>query len=185
MEEDRQKDVESLLLECGVISMKEVRGNKNKNKYMLNRERLEQILSAKSPSQMVFESEKIDFVSQKKPSVNRITKEQKHIETLKKAVRVEDPVLQERFCDWIDSVYESDKGFLTVASLKIAEQEILAYSQNNDTRVAVMKIAIKNGYRDLTWAIRAYESSAGKNDITFVKYSDVKSDGSQTVDEVF
>lgn len=185
MEEDKQKDVESLLLECGVISMKEFRGNETKNHYALNHERLEKILSAKTPSQMIFESDRIEYTPKQKSPVNRVTKEQKHIDTLKMAVKIDDPMLQSRFCDWIDSVYASEKGFLTVASLKIAEQELLAYSPNNDTRLAIMKIAIKNGYRDLTWAIKAYETSVGNTGITFVKYNDIKSDGSQTVDEVF
>lgn len=185
MEEDKQKEVESLLLDCGVISMKEFRGNENKNHYALNRERLEKILSAKTPSQMIFESDRIEYQPKQKQNIIRVTKEQKHIDSLKLAIKVDDPLLQSRFCDWIDSVYESNNGFLTIASLKIAEQELLAYSPNNDTRLAIMRIAIKNGYRDLTWAIKAYESSAGKSDLTFVKYDDIKSDGSKTVEEVF
>lgn len=184
LEDSKQVDVEVALGECGVLTVKPLKNVPNKNYYILNMEQLEKILTATKPEEVIQCESAKQFI--KKPRVEPMSKRQTLIMNLKKRLSVEDEVIKQYMCDWIDSVYANPKGFLSPSAVSIAEQELSAYSNSQDTKIDVLKIAIKGGLRDLTWAMNQYEKNKSKNeDSNFVSYSDIASDGSDTVEEAF
>jgi len=185
LDDEKQIDVELALVACGVISTKPLQNVPNKNYYIFNSEQFDLIMSAKSPSEVINNSQAAQFI--KKPRVEPVSKRQTHIAKLKSCISISDPIMQQYFCDWIDAVYTNPKGFLSPSSVNIAQQELLAYCKNNqETQIAVMRIAIKGGLRDITWAIDQYEkTNTNKINNNFVEYKDIKSDGSNVVDEEF
>jgi hypothetical protein len=185
LDDEKQIDVELALVACGIISTKPLQNVPNKNYYIFNSEQFDKIMTAKSPDDIINSSQAIQFI--KKPRVEPVSKRQTHIAKLKSSVSVDDPILQQYFCDWIDAVYTNPKGFLSPSSVNIAQQELLAYCKNNqDVQIAIMRIAIKGGLRDITWAIQKYEETNTKQiNNNFVTYKDIKSDGSNVINEEF
>lgn len=184
LDDDKQRDVELSLSECGVLSVKPLQNIPNKNYYVINYEQLTAILTATNPADIIGEAKASQFTFQKR--TEPISKRQTHIVDLKKKVKVKDPLLQSYFIDWIDAVYTNPKGFLSPKAVEIAQNELLTYTGDNiDKQVEIMKIAIKGGLRDLSWAIDNYVKSKGSDSINFADYNDIKSNEKPDDKEVF
>lgn len=183
LNDDAQKDVELALQECGVISVKPLQNVPNKNYYILFQEQLTKILESSNPLDVIANANATQFV--KGPRVEPVSKRQTHIANLKKKIKVNDPVIQDYFCQWIDSVYDNPKGFLSPSGVEIAQEELLAYTKDDQAKqIAILKIAIKGSLRDMTWAIERYEKQYGVGTRNFATYNDIKADESSS-DEVF
>lgn len=173
LNDDAQKDVELALQECGVISVKPLQNVPNKNYYILNNDQLNRILESGDPKQVIDSEKANQFIKGKR--VEPTSKRKTHIIQLKKKVNLEDPVLQDYFIQWIDAVYSNPKGFLSPKSVEIAQEELMAYAKNSqEKQISIMRIAIKNGMRDITWAIQRYEDQEGVNSRNFSNYNDSK-----------
>lgn len=178
LDDDEQVEIERSLSECGVLVTKPLQNVPNKNYYILDNDKLSNILTADNPEDVIGKEKAAQFT--RPTRVEPASKRKTYIENLKKKINVSDPVIQTYFIDWIDAVYTRPKGFLSPKGVEIAQQELKAYcGDNQDKQIAVMKIAIKGGLRDLTWAIEQYENHLNKtikeSDRNFASYSDIKS----------
>ena len=184
LDDEKQHEIEIALQECGVLIVKPLKNIPNKNYYIINEEQLFKIMQSNNPTEIIGEEKSKQFIQ--KPRVEPINKRQSHIIQLKKRIKVDDPVIQTYLIDWIDAVYSNPKGFLSPTGIDIAQQELKAYSGDNQEKaINVLKIAIKGGLRDLTWAIEQYESKSGANSNNFANYSDIKADINNVSEEIF
>lgn len=185
LEDTKQVEVEEALTSCGVISTKPLKNVPNKNYYILNNEQLDKIVNAVKPEDVIIESKAKQFI--KAPRVEPMSKRQTHIASLKKRLKHDDQIVLQYLCDWIDAVYTNPKGFLSPSGVDIALQELKAYAKDNqEKQIEILKIAIKGGLRDITWAIQNYEKQNNINTSNnFVSYNDIKSNGQNIVDEAF
>lgn len=181
---DKQKEVEEVLTECGVLTVTRFSNRADKNYYKIEEQRLVSALSEKSLAEIVL-GDSAKVTESEKTSAKRITQKSQLVEKLKRSIKTSDPIVRQYMCDWIDAVHASPKGYLSVQGVTISEQELSAYSASQEVQIAILKIAIVNSYRDLTWAIQRYEKDHSATGNNFVKYSDIKSDGSDSSDEVF
>ena len=184
LDDEKQHEIEIALQECGVLIVKPLKNIPNKNYYIINEEQLFKIMQSNKPTEIIGEEKSKQFIQ--KPRVEPINKRQSHIIQLKKRIKVDDPIIQTYLIDWIDAVYSNPKGFLSPTGIDIAQQELKAYSGDNQEKaINVLKIAIKGGLRDLTWAIEQYESKSGANSNNFANYSDIKADINNVSEEIF
>lgn len=187
IDDDKQKEVELALSECGVISVKPLQNSSTKNYYIFNKPIFEKIISSEDPTKVIQSSTASKFV--KKHRVEPKTKRQVYIESLKRAVKEEDPVVKQYYMDWIDSVYANPRGFLSPAAIRIAEEELTAYGKGSQEKlIAILKIAIKGGLRELTWAINKYEEEnpgVKEGSRNFNDYHDIQIDKSNMSEEAF
>lgn len=184
LDDEKQREIEIALQECGVLIVKPLKNIPNKNYYIINEEQLFKIMQSNNPTEIIGEEKSKQFIQ--KPRVEPINKRQSHIIQLKKRIKVDDPIIQTYLIDWIDAVYSNPKGFLSPTGIDIAQQELKAYSGDNQEKaINVLKIAIKGGLRDLTWAIEQYESKSGANSNNFANYSDIKADINNVSEEIF
>lgn len=184
MSDDDQVKAETTLVACGVLVVKPLRNIQNKNYYIINTDQLVKICESQKPEEVIDAAAFTQLI--RKPRVEPMSKRQTHINSLKRAIKSEDPVIQQYLCEWIDAVYTNPKGFLSPSSVNIAQQELEQYSKGSQSiKIALLKIAIKGGLRDMTWAINTYEKEHCMNSANFAVYNDIKSDGSNVVNEVF
>ena len=184
LDDEKQHEIEIALQECGVLIVKPLKNIPNKNYYIINEEQLFKIMQSNNPTEIIGEEKSKQFIQ--KPRVEPINKRQSHIIQLKKRIKVDDPIIQTYLIDWINAVYSNPKGFLSPTGIDIAQQELKAYSGDNQEKaINILKIAIKGGLRDLTWAIEQYESKSGANSNNFANYSDIKADINNVSEEIF
>ena len=174
--DNEKKTAISELTSCGALEIIPVEGHKDKYYYKIMPDRV-----CNNPFNDLFA---MPTETKKKKG---ITKTQAHINMLKGKIFTDSPLLQQAYCDWIDSVYEMKKGVISAQSVTIQQDELYKYASGNvDKMVDILKIATVNGYRNIEWAINRYAEANGKNtSYAFANYSDIKSDGRNSVDEVF
>ena len=184
LDDNKQIEIETALSECGVISTKPLQNVPNKSYYIVNVDQLKKIMESEDPEEVISNEGAKQFIKQ--PRVEPVSKRKTHIANLKKKIKPSSPIIDQYLCDWIDAVYTNPKGFLSPSGVEINQKELEAYTHNDDTKVEILKIAIKGGCRELSWAIDKYEEQTkAKATNSFVKYSDIKSTGSDEVHEVF
>lgn len=177
IDDEKQREVELALQSCGVLTVKPLQNIPGKNYYVLNREVLEKIIKSEDPVKVLEDSNMTQFI--RRTRVEPRSKRQIGIEKLKKCIDLEDPVMQQYFIDWVDGVYAKQRGFLSPGAIKIAIEELYQYAKDDEQkRISVIRIAIKNGMRDMTWAIREYEKEnpPTEGSRNFGEYSDMKSE---------
>lgn len=168
-----QIETEFGLQECGVLIVKPLKNIPNKNYYFFDNSKLVAIMSSEDPAAVLGAEKARQFTKQ--PRVEPISKRKNRIIQLKKKINVSDPVIQQYMCDWIDAVYNNPKGFLSPTAISIAQDELLNYCKDSqEKQIAILKIAIKGGLRDLTWAIQQYEESNANKEGSrnFMEYND-------------
>lgn len=170
LDDTKQMDVELSLTEVGVIVVRPFKNIPNKNYYIFNAEQFTKIMTAEDPSEILGNEKAKQFIQQTR--VEPPTKRQSRINGLKKKITVEDQVVKSYMCDWIDSVF-SKNGFLSPTGVTIAQEELLEYTKGNQAKqIAILKIAIKDCLRDLTWAIERYEKQNPTGTRNFMEYND-------------
>ena len=177
LDDDKQVEVETSLKEVGVLAVKPLKNIPNKNYYIINKDNIDKIMNSENPEEFIVSAKQ--FLPKKR--VEPISKRQSRILSLKKKVNVSDPVIQQYLCDWIDAVYSNPKGFLSPSGITIAQEELMKYAQTQDKQIAVLKIAIKGGLRDMTWAIDRHKAESGVGSRNFMEYN---SDNVATKDDV-
>lgn len=183
LDDESQKDAELALQECGVISVKPLQNIPNKNYYILFKEQLTKILESDDPVTVIKSSNARQFVRSHR--IEPVSKRKTYISNLKKKINVDDPIIQDYLCQWIDAVYVNPKGFLSPKSVEIAQEELFAYAKTQEIQIALLKIAIKGGLRDLSWAIEQYEKQNPIGTRNFASYNDIKADENVSNSEVF
>ena len=86
----------------------------------------------------------------------RITAAEKSMNEAKRAVKEEDESLRQMWCDWIDAVY-ARHFTLTPAAVTINEKQLSTLDRAK--KEEILQNAIKNGYRDISWSIKACNNS--------------------------
>lgn len=156
----KQLEVEDNLKECNLIEVLPVKNNSDKFYYSLDENLLQKFLEAKSTE----DAKKLLTKSARKKSlisVPRTTPPSKralYIDNLKKSIKEEDVLLREDYLNWIDSVYGNPKGYLSVSSIQQCIKTLNEFSKGNkQLERDIVKIAIKNGWRNIDWAIQEYK----------------------------
>jgi len=143
--EKEQKEIENNLIKIGVLE----RSTENADTILLNITVLTSILM--SPDEELIR----DISSLSKPKQKR-TKADAIKDSLKQNIVTTNLELRNAYISWIDAVYEKD-GFMTKQAVVAAQARVDEFSNRNlDIALKVLEIASINGYRDITWAINAY-----------------------------
>ncbi len=143
--EKEQKEIENNLIKIGVLE----RSTENADTILLNITVLTSILM--SPDEELIK----DISSLSKPKQKR-TKADAIKDSLKQNIVTTNLELRNAYISWIDAVYEKD-GFMTKQAVVAAQARVDEFSNRNlDIALKVLEIASINGYRDITWAINAY-----------------------------
>lgn len=187
-----QMKAEDFLMKLGIIRIKSFKGNDLKNHYFLDESKVD-ILKEKTLDNLSTMFGLDVSVSFKTTAKNVFSERQKkenkkdqQIRSLKSVINVEDSVLHQYLCDWIDSVIERGNT-LTRAAVKLNIENLRNFTTDQELAIKVLKIAIINGWRDLYWAIEKVKpikkSSASGNN--FANYSDIKGTKNNLMDEAF
>lgn len=150
--EDEQLDIEKGLLNIGLLEKSE--GNDNTLKLNLN------VLT----TMMLNEDEKLDAnikeILKKKSS--RKSKTETIMDNLKKSVSTTNEELRKAYFDWIDGVYAKN-GWMSKAAVTFGEKLVDEYSNRNlDIALNIISIAAVNGWKDMKYAVEAYDREKGQ-----------------------
>ncbi len=177
---NKQDEVEKQLVYCGIMDIKEARGNSNKRSYLINYDRLNTILNNPEKINEVYT---LSTAKKSKEKVPKETKKEQTLKKLKNSVKIEDDVLKQHVFDWIDSVIEKS-GYLTTQSVKVNLEELSKFTSSQSVAIEVLNIATKNCWRDLSWAMSKVDTGLDDKN-NFVDYSSIVSNGSNKVNEAF
>ena len=87
----------------------------------------------------------------------RVTKADAIRASLKDAITATNPELRAAYEEWIDAVLLR-QGWMSVASIKDGQELVDKYTNRDlDVALGVIRIGAINGWRDISWAINAYE----------------------------
>lgn len=143
--EKEQKEIENNLIKIGVLE----RSTENADTILLNITVLTSILM--SPDEELVR----DISSLSKPKQKR-SKADAVKDALKQNIVTTNLELRSAYFAWIDAVYDKD-GYMTKTAVVAAQARVDEFSNRNlDIALKVLEIAAINGYRDITWAINAY-----------------------------
>ena len=143
-----QIELDGMLLKLGVLKKVEV----SEDSLMLDLTVLTALVSAEPGK--VADLEKL--VAAAKPKQKR-TKHEVIIQGLKNYVKVNNDELRNAYYEWIEAVY-TKQGWMSAKSVTVAQRDVDNYSQRNlDVALKLLEIATTGGYREIQWAINAYE----------------------------
>lgn len=172
---EMQEAIENLLVKNDLIAVRKVRNSDCKNYYGIDYVKLEKIIEDKD-----FQIDSAPLT--KKEKMKKETKAEKHLKELKRNVDVDDEVVKQSIFDWIDSVHEAGK-YLTTQAVRLNVKQLMLFSSSQKDRLEALSISIKNGWKDLNWAMdRLQKKKDGRN---FANYGDIKFDDDSLSNEVF
>lgn len=177
---DKQLSIENNLVNLKILIVKPFRGSSNKNHYLINYSKLNSIDIDNVNVQQSF----VELDIMKSKPCKKIDKKTQHLNRLKNSINVDDEVLRQNLCDWIDSVIEKG-GYLTVPSIRINIDELNKFTNDLDKKISIIKIATKNCWRDLSWATDKYEKQFNDSGNNFAKYSEIKASSDGLINEAF
>jgi hypothetical protein len=174
---EMQEDVEKKLVGVGLLAVRKVRNSDSKNYYGIDYVKLEKVLNDET-----FFIDSACSALTKKEKMKKETKQEKHLKELKRCVDTDDEVLKQSIFDWIDSVHEAGK-YLTTQAVKLNVNQLMMFSTSQKDRLDVLSISIKNGWKDLNWAMdRLQKKKDGRN---FANYGSIKFEDETLSDAVF
>ena len=163
---EMQEDVEKKLADVGLLAIRKVRNSDSKNYYGIDYAKLEKVLDDET-----FQIDSVRSSLTKKEKMKKETKQEKHLKELKRCVDTDDEVLKQSIFDWIDSVHEAGK-YLTTQAVRLNVNQLMLFSSSQKDRLDVLSISIKNGWKDLNWAMdRLKKKKDGRN---FANYGSIK-----------
>lgn len=154
MTNDEQMAVEASLGKAGILEVLPFKDEVDRVYYRFNESAVYKVLGqvqVQSASTMLANS--IDSQTAK---TKRITAAEKSMNEAKRAVKEEDESLRQMWCDWIDAVY-ARHFTLTPAAVTINEKQLSTFDRAK--KEEILQNAIKNGYRDISWSIKACNNS--------------------------
>ena len=152
MEDKKQEEVENSLKECGVLIVKHVTNASNKMYYLIDEEKLQQIMTVGDPSEVIGQLLAKEHLQEMR--VDQPSKRQDHINMLKRKVNCTDPVVQQYMVDWIDTIYSSPRGYLSSTGV-------------------ILNMQIVGGLKDFSCAIERNEKQNNIDGIDFCKYENI------------
>jgi hypothetical protein len=174
---EMQDDIEKKLTSIGLLTVRKVRNSDCKNYYGIDYTILEKVLYDDS-----FQIDSNRSSLSKKEKMKKETKEEKHLKELKRCIDVDDEVLKQSIFDWIDSVHEAGK-YMTTQAVKLNVKQLMLFSSSQKDRLDVLSISIKNGWKDLNWAMERLKKS--KDSRNFANYGSIKFEDESLSDKVF
>lgn len=174
---EMQDDIEKKLTSIGLLTVRKVRNSDCKNYYGIDYTILEKVLNDDS-----FQIGSNRSSLSKKEKMKKETKEEKHLKELKRCIDVDDEVLKQSIFDWIDSVHEAGK-FLTTQAVRLNVKQLMVFSSSQKDRLEVLSISIKNGWKDLNWAMDRLQKK--KDSRNFANYGEIKFNDDSLSNEVF
>lgn len=189
LDSDKIIQVENQLISYSILSKKQRKGI-DKYRVIVNWDVLADYIS-KNNKQLAEKYYILNYViptNFNKEPKNRLTKRDKMYYNIKNSIEEDNPVIKQLLFDWIDRIQSDPRNFVfTQASAQINMNELKEFSNNNpDIESEVLKIAIKRSIGDLSNAIKIYRENQRNNSMNnFVSYSEIKSTGEETSEEVF
>lgn len=189
LDSDKIIQVENQLISYGILSKKRRKGI-DKYRVIVNWDVLADYIS-KNNKQLAEKYYILNYViptNFNKEPKNRLTKRDKMYYNIKNSIEEDNPVIKQLLFDWIDRIQSDPRNFVfTQASAQINMNELKEFSNNNpDIESEVLKIAIKRSIGDLSNAIKIYRENQRNNSMNnFASYSEIKSTGEETSEEVF
>lgn len=156
MSNDEQMAVEASLGKANILEVIPFKDEIDRIYYRFNEDALYAVLGrtpVQSPTAML-----IGTIDSPVAKAKRITSNEKSMNEAKRAIKEEDESLRQMLCDWIDAVY-ARKFTLTPAAVAINEKQLSAFDRAK--KEEILQNAIKNGYRDMSWSIKACTENKG------------------------
>ena len=147
---DEQSAVESSLGKIGILEVSPFRDEINRVYYKFNDDVLYAVMGRTvnhSPVTSI-----VDSVDSPSVRAKRLTSRERSMNDAKRAVKETDSGLRQMWIDWIDAVYER-KFTLTPAAVVLNEKQLERF--DSAKKEEILQNAIKNGYRDISWSIKA------------------------------
>lgn len=170
-----QESAEELLKSRGVLTVSKAR-NSEKFSYEIDDKKLCDILSSGA---VVF-GEVNKFYAKKtsdKPKRNY------YASNIKKNIIYGDEEVDKLLYDWVMALKEAGKGMLSMDGFKMQQEELKKVCGDNKAMaIEVIKIAVKNNYRQLEWAVNKYNNAVKSSGYNFSDYNSIKMSDSSTVD---
>lgn len=174
LSDEEQRVAEESLGASGIISVKaSIRNGVEKNRYIL--------LQRKSDENSSDDSLPAVFTAVVSRPVNNKADVKRDCvrKSLKASIPLKDEMLRNLMGMWIDAIFENPKGFLSKQGVSIAVDELLKFSSDVNVLAEIITIAIKFGYKDMSWAInnyknKAYSAKPQRNEPQWASYDDTK-----------
>lgn len=149
LSEQEQRDIETNLIKVGILE----RSATEANTIQLNLTTLTSILMTPDESLLKDISKKVKAipkVSVQDAKMTRIANE------MKSNIITPNPELRTAYCNWIDAVLQKD-GFMNKTAVMAAQAAASRFANRNlQVELQLLEIATINAYRDMNWAINAY-----------------------------
>lgn len=175
IDEKSQLAAENILSSIGVLSVTPAKNSKRLS-YSIDEKKLREVLLSNVSI--------VGLCTQEAPK-EKTTKKREQGSRVKKAIDYGDEQVDEKLKSWLSSLYEIGKGGLSKESVCMQQEELKKFSKgNNAVAIEVINIAIKNGWRNLEWAIRRYQETNNKNNsYNFSNYNNIKSSRDDNLSE--
>lgn len=147
---DEQKSVESSLGKINALEVLPFKDELDRVYYRFNETALYEALGKTNAKPVSYEL--ADSISSPSVRAKRITSSERSMNEAKRAIKEEDESLRQMWYDWIDAVY-ARRFTLTQAAVIISEKQLEKYDRVH--KEEILHNAIKNGYRDISWSIKA------------------------------
>lgn len=170
----KQLEVEDALKECRLIEVTPVKNNSEKFYYSLDENLLLKFIEAKSTEEakklLTKSAQKKSLISV--PRTSTPSKRSTYINGLKKSLKEDDIMVRENLCNWIDAVYANPKGFLSASSIEQCLKTLNEFTRGNrELKIEIIQIAVKNGSRNLDWAIEVYQKNHPNSNFLLGEYT--------------
>lgn len=176
LDEKEQLDIEQNLLKLGILEKGE-----EENDLSLNITTLTTLMMS-TDEQLIDNVKKLTKIKNRQ---SRSTKADKIKEELKTNIITDNEELREAYSDWIDAVY-AKQGWLSKKAVMCAQNLVDEFSKRNlDVALRLLEIASINGYRDMQWAINAYNKDHTVSYKVFTTTHNVPTRTTELSSEVF
>ena len=148
LSKDEQKQIDELLLSVGVLKV----SDDNPDSLTLDLTVLTALISAEPVA-----LSKLEDIIKKAAKPKKRTKAEAIVDNLKALIETSNEELKTAYREWIDAVY-AKQGWMSAKSVTVGQKTVDNYANHNlDLALQILEIAAMNAYRDIQWAINAYE----------------------------
>lgn len=174
--EKEQLEIEQNLLKIGILEKGE-----NQDDLSLNITTLTTLMMS-TDEQLIDNVKKLTKLKKRQ---SRSTKAEAIKEELKTNIITSNEELRDAYYEWIDAVY-AKQGWLSKKAVMCAQTLVDDFSKRNlDVALRLLEIAAINGYRDMQWAINAYNKECNISYKVFPTSCNVPTRNTTLSSEVF
>ncbi|MBO5712106.1 MAG: hypothetical protein J6R47_04640 [Acholeplasmatales bacterium] len=145
----KQQEIEKTLLKIGILE----KSSETPDTISLNITILTSILM--NPDEKLIKN--INKIIKQNAKSPKAKKDDAIKENLRNYISTTNEELTQAYSKWIEAVYTKD-GWMSSEAIVMAEETIDNFCNRNlDLALNIIRIATLNGYRDMSWAIKAYK----------------------------